>query len=371
LRVERVGFGRNVTGDGRSLGSIKSNSLAAVSRNIYFLPRTAAYGALMPRIRVSVAVVAALFLACSRDTGTTKTPDTTRSASALPAGENYLEVPGGRIWYKVSGEGTGTPLILVHGGPGFTSHYLKSAEALGDGRKVVRYDQLGGGHSSPATDTTMFTIKHFVAELEALRAHLGYEKVHLLGHSWGTILALEYYREHPEHVASLIEASPALDIPEWERHARQLVKNLPDSMQRTIAKREAEKNFEAPDYQAALMDFYGRYVWQKPVQADLDSLFATANQAIYNYMQGPSEFTITGTLKTYDATSFLKEVKVPTLFIVGEVDEANPVTVKKHAAMTPGSEYAVIPKAAHIIFWDNPAETNRVVKDFLTRVDSR
>ena len=68
---------------------------------------------------------------------------------------------------------------------------------------VVRYDQLGGGKSDRITDTTLFTIAHFVRELDLLRAHLGYSKVHLLGHSWGTILALEYYRAHPEHVASL------------------------------------------------------------------------------------------------------------------------------------------------------------------------
>lgn len=316
-------------------------------------------------------IAAALIMACSKDSPPVNNADSGPTGKALPAGESYLDVPGGRTWYKVSGDGSGTPVILLHGGPGFTSIYMKSAEALGDGRKVVRYDQLGGGNSSKTTDTTIFTIPHFVAELEALRAHLGYEKVHLLGHSWGTILGLEYYRAHPEHVASLIEASPALDIPEWERHSRELVKTLPDSMQRIIAKREAEKNFEAKDYQAALTDFYRRYVFLRPIQADMDSLFASANQQIYNYMQGPSEFTITGTLRKYDATPYLKDVKVPTLFLVGAVDEANPVTVKKQAGMAPGAEFAIIPNSAHIIFWDNPTETVRVVNDFLKRVDSK
>ncbi len=129
-------------------------------------------------------------------------------------------------------------MILLHGGPGFTSVYMKSLEQLGADRKVIRYDQLGSGNSTKVSDTAMFNIPHFVAELEALRAHLGYDKVHLLGHSWGSILGLEYYRAHPEHVASLIEASPALDVPAWEKHARDLVKTLPDSTQRVIAKRE-------------------------------------------------------------------------------------------------------------------------------------
>jgi proline iminopeptidase len=94
------------------------------------------------------------------------------------------------------------------------------------------------------------------------------------------------------------------------------------------------------------------------------------NEGIYNYMQGPSEFTITGTLKRYDATPFLKDVKVPVLFTVGEFDEADPPTVKRQAAMTPGAKVAVISGAAHIVQWDNPDETNRVVREFLKSVDS-
>jgi proline-specific peptidase len=292
------------------------------------------------------------------------------AAAALPAGENHLAVPNGKIWYKVSGSGAGTPVILLHGGPGFSSFYLKALEALGDERSVVRYDQLGSGKSDRTTDTSLFDIAHFVAELDSLRASLHYDKVHLLGHSWGTILGLEYYRAHPEHVSSLTLASAALDIPAWERNARRLVATLSDSAQKAIRVREAEKNYQAPDYQAALGEFYGKYVWLRPVQADLDSTMSTANEGIYNYMQGPSEFTITGTLKKYDGTPFLKDVKVPVLFTVGEVDEADPPTIKKHAQMTPGAKYAVIPGAAHITTWDNPAEQIRVVRDFLRSADS-
>jgi proline iminopeptidase len=292
------------------------------------------------------------------------------AAAALAPGEAQLAVDGGRIWYRVVGSGNATPAILLHGGPGYSSFYMRSMEALSADRLVVRYDQLGGGKSEKITDTAMFNIAHFVRELDSLRSHLGYDKVHLVGHSWGTILGLEYYRAHPEHVASLTLMSPALDIPTWEKNAKRLVKTLPDSLQKAIATREAEKNYKAPDYEAALGEFYGKYVWRRPVQAELDSLMATVNEGIYNYMQGPSEFTITGSLKTYDATPFLKSVKVPVLFTVGEFDEADPPTVKRHAQMTPGAKVAIIPGSAHIVQWDNPGETNRVVGDFLKSVDS-
>lgn len=103
---------------------------------------------------------------------------------------------------------------------------------------------------------------------------------------------------------------------------------------------------------------------------DLDSLMASANMGIYSYMQGPSEFTITGTLKRYDATAYLKDVTVPVLFTVGEFDEADPATVKRQAAMLRGAKVEVIPNAAHIVQWDAPDETNRVVRAFLQAADS-
>jgi proline iminopeptidase len=300
----------------------------------------------------------------------TAPPTPACAGPAMTPGEAMLPVDGGKIWYRITGTGSGTPVILLHGGPGFSSFYLKPFEDLGNDRPVVRYDQLGGGKSDRITDTTLFTIDHFVRELDSLRAYLGCDKVHLLGHSWGTILAVEYYRAHPEHVASLILGSAALDIPAWERNARRLVGTLSDSAQRAIRVREAEGRFDAPDYQAALGEFYDRYVWRHPVQADLDSTMATVNEPIYNYMQGPSEFTITGTLKRYDVTSELASIRVPTLYTVGEFDEADPPTIRRFADLTPGARVVVLAGAAHMTPWDARDENVRVVRAFLRENNS-
>jgi proline iminopeptidase len=323
-------------------------------------------------MRKMLPVLALSLAACGGD----KTPAGDSAAgpkqagAPLPSGESKLAVDGGGIWYKKSGTGTGTPVILVHGGPGVSSFYLKPLESLGDDRPVIRYDQLGSGKSGALTDTTKMTIAHFVAELDSLRASLGYDKFHLVGHSWGTILGYEYYKAHPEHVASLTFGSAALDIPTWEKNARRLVTTLSDSAQKAIKVREAEKKFDAPDYQNAINEFYGKYVWRKPVEADLDSTMKTMNEAIYGYMQGPSEFTITGTLKKYDVTSELKTIKVPTLYTVGEFDEADVPTIKRFAAMTPGAKVEVIPGSAHITTWDNPTAMIAAVRTFLRHADS-
>ena len=314
----------------------------------------------MKRNLMLAVALASLAAACGE--GKRAAPDTpaksepaAATSPALGPGEAYLAVPDGRIWYKKTGAGAGTPVILLHGGPGYNSFYLKPLEALGDDRPVIRYDQLGGGRSGPMTDTSLMTIPHFVRELDSLRAALGYDRIHLLGHSWGTILAFEYYRAHPEHVVSLTLGSAALDIPTWERNARRLVGTLSDSAQRAIRVREAEQKFDAPDYQRALEEFYGKYVWRHPVDADLDSTIKTA---------------ISGTLKTYDVTHLLPTIKVPTLYTVGQYDEADPPTIRRFASMTPGATVEVIPGAAHITTWDNSEVMVRVVRRFLRKVDA-
>jgi proline-specific peptidase len=148
------------------------------------------------------------------------------------------------------------------------------------------------------------------------------------------------------------------------------VRTLSDSAQRAIRVREAEQNFEAPDYQRALEEFYGKYVWRHPVEADLDSTITTANMRIYHYMQGPSEFTISGTLKTYDVPQLLPTIKVPTLYTVGQFDEADPPTIRRFASRTPGATVEVIPGAAHITTWDNREVMVQAVRRFLRKVDA-
>lgn len=333
--------------------------------------------------RAILALAACVLAACGRPavravpadtapaggTASAAAPAAARVDAPLAPGEARLAVDGGRIWYRVSGAGGGTPLILLHGGPGLSSFYLKPFERLGDDRPVVRYDQLGSGKSDPLADTTRYTIDHFVRELEALRAHLGYPRVHLLGHSWGTIVAVEYYRAHPERVASLTLASAFLDLPAWARNTRRLVGTLSDSAQRAVRAREADHHYEAADYQAATAEYFALYMSRRPVAADGDSIQATMNETLYEYMQGPSEFTITGTLRGYDATPWLPSIRVPTLYTVGEYDEADAATVRRFAGLTPGARVVELPGAAHLTPWDAREQSVYLVRGFLRDAD--
>ncbi|HEX9728775.1 MAG TPA: proline iminopeptidase-family hydrolase [Gemmatimonadales bacterium] len=293
-----------------------------------------------------------------------------RDGAALAPGEYTVQMPGGKVWYKIVGGGPGAPLVILHGGPGAPSYYLKPFEALADERAVIFYDQLGAGRSEHTSDTTRWTIPHFVAELDSLRRVLGLWDFHLMGHSWGTMLAAEYAFTHPDSIKSLIFASPALSTARWLADADSLVKTLPRSLQQAIARNEARSTFDAPEYQAAVGAFYERFLSRKlPWSADIDSTFNQLNTDLYGYMWGPSEFTATGTLRDFDATGSLELLQVPALFTTGEFDEALPATVRYYASLMPGSEVAVIAGAAHLTMQDNPEENIRVVREFLYRID--
>lgn len=290
----------------------------------------------------------------------------------LHPGEGFLDVHGGKIWYRVVGSGEGTPLVVIHGGPGLPSYYLKSLGELGKGRPVVFYDQLGAGHSSITTDTTLFTIDHFTNELGMLIKYLGMQKVNLYGHSWGSILAVEYALANPSTVNSLILAGPALDLSRWSSDADSLLRTLPDSTQEIIRKNEAAGTFEAPEYQMAVMQYYQMYVARKqPWSADIESTLAQMNPALYGYMDGPSEFSITGTLKNYNITSRLGEIKVPTMLVAGQYDEVLPQTLIYYRNLIPNSEFAFIPNAGHLAMNDNTSAYIDTLRGFLERVDGK
>ncbi len=298
-------------------------------------------------------------------------PRTLAAPRAMATEGSRLAVPGGTIWYRVVGGGSGTPVILLHGGPGLPSVYLKSLEALGDERAVVRYDQLGSGYSDKVQDTALFTVPHYVAELDSLRAHLGVERVHVYGHSWGSILALEYYRAHPEHVASLVLASPVLNMPAFYGNQRRLMAGVSEAAYRAAQLEEAGQPFDTAAFRAGVKEYMTRYSQRRVPPTDRDSMRKLQNLAVTTHLNGSSMFTPNGLLKDYDATGFLPKVKVPVLYVVGDSDFAGPQLAKHFAELTPRARLVAIPASGHMMMWDEPEANVAAVRSFLREVDRR
>ena len=291
------------------------------------------------------------------------------ASRALGPGEAMLPVRGGRIWYRQSGTGRGTPMVLVHGGPGAGSFYLKPFEAIGDERPIIRYDQLGAGKSDRLTDTTLMVIPRFVEELDSLRRALKIDKWIVNGQSWGTVLALEYYKAHPDHVAALVFGGSVFDWRAYARETEAWAKQMSDSGQRAIAQWKKDGIDTTRSFKAATDEFYAKFVWRRPVQADLDSTNATFGTPQYIYMQGAYEYVVTGTMKNYDQTAFLPQIKVPVLSVTGEFDEVGPKTVERHARMIPGAKFVLYKNAGHVTTWDAPDANVKDVREFARLVD--
>jgi proline-specific peptidase len=231
--------------------------------------------------------------------------------------EGFISVPGGKVWYKAVGENKNTPLLILHGGPGFSTHSMEGIEALADERMVIYYDQLGAGRSERPNDKSLWNVDRFVEELQAIRDHLGLEEVHILGHSWGTMLGASYTLTKPIGVKSIIFSSPCLSAKLWAKDQAKYRKDLPPKTQVVLDRCENEGSTDTKEYEAAMMEVYQRHVCRlDPWPETLLQSFEFSNMDVYHTMWGPSEFFATGTLKDFDVTDRLHEIEIPSLFLL-------------------------------------------------------
>lgn len=282
--------------------------------------------------------------------------------------EGFVQVPGGKIWYKIMGANAGgTPLVVIHGGPGASHDYLLPLEALADERPVIFYDQLGCGNSDRPHETSLWTIERYVEELGILCKELHLTKYHLLGQSWGGTLAAEYTLSgNPEGVKSLILSAPLISSSRWIADQRVYVNQMPEEMRKIILKCEAGEDYANPEYQSAMTEFYNRHLCRiQPYPDPLSKTFEKTNSEIYNYMWGHSEFTVNGTCKDYDISGRLGEIMIPVLLTAGEFDEAAPDTMRYFAGLIPDSKVHIFENASHSHHLESKNEYIEVVRAFL------
>jgi proline iminopeptidase len=295
------------------------------------------------------------------------------TSRAQEPGEGFVTVPGGKVWYRVVGRGDGIPLLILHGGPGSHSCRLSGLAALADERPVVFYDQLGSGRSERPEDKSLWQIERFVAELAAVRSALDLQRVHILGHSWGSTLAAEYLlTRQPAGVESVTFVGPLLSTPRWIADAERLRATLPDYVQRVLARHEQAGTTDSDEYKTASEIFYDRYLLlRKPVPYIADCDGSVFGESVYHAMWGPSEFYSTGNLRDYDRTARLGELRLPVLFLTGRYDEATPETVADFHRLVPGSEFVVLENSAHMSMLDEPEKFMSVVRSFLRKADKQ
>jgi L-proline amide hydrolase len=243
-----------------------------------------------------------------------------------------LDWEGLTTWYDVHGEpGDRLPVVLCHGGPGATHDYLLSLRALAtDGRQVVLYDQVGNGNSQHLRDAPadFWTVDLFRRELHALVEHLGWsDGYHVLGQSWGGMLAMEHALEHPPGLRSIVVADSPASISLWVAEANRLREELPTDVQDALTRHEAAGSTDSPEYREAMQVFYRRHVcrldpWPEEVVRTFDLM--DEDPTVYGTMNGPSEFHVVGTIRDrirnvqwvlLEESSHLPHVEEPERFV--------------------------------------------------------
>ena len=293
-------------------------------------------------------------------------------ASLGQSRDGFVNVPGGPVWYRIVGEGRGIPLVVLHGGPGGTSCGFQALGAMGAERRVVAYDQLGSGRSGRPADPTLWRVERFVEELHTLRKRLGLKQMHLMGQSWGGSLAAAYVlAKGTKGITSLTLSSALLSTKDWMRDAGELKKQLAEDVQDVLRRHETAGTTNDPEYRKAEGEYTRRFVRRSPPgPPDPHCAESVRNRAIYEQMWGPTEFFATGSLKDFDVTGRLGELRLPVLFLNGEFDEARPETAARYQKLVPGSRLEVIPEAAHALLGDQPARTIEVVRRFLKAAEA-
>ncbi|HEY2867903.1 MAG TPA: proline iminopeptidase-family hydrolase, partial [Gaiellales bacterium] len=243
------------------------------------------------------------------------------------AEEQRVEVTGGGVWTARLGPSEGTPILLLHGGPGAASYYMiPLAERLAEHRPTIVYDQLGCGRSDQPDDTSLWTVDRSVEEVDQVRAALGLDRCHLLGQSWGGWLSIEYMTRGATGIERLVLASTSASIPEFMAGARGLIEQLPEPHRSVLIELGDRGEYDHPDYLAAVDVFYHRHLcrmepWPEALVLSSDQM--DGNQ-VYLTMNGPTEFDVIGRLREWDRTADLGRIGVPTLVTCGRYDEITP-----------------------------------------------
>jgi len=311
--------------------------------------------------------------------------DYSNSPDQFTGGINMIPIstPQGefKVYTKRVGNNPRIRVLLLHGGPGATHELYECFDGYlpYEGIEYIYYDQLGSHYSEQPSGEELWTIDRFVDEVEQVRKALDLNKENffLLGQSWGGILAMEYALAHQENLKGLIISNMMAVVKAYNKYAKEVLgPQMPDEVFKEILQIEEKKDFENPRYEELLMTHhYTEHVLRMPLDRWPNSImrtFANLNQEVYVYMQGPSEFGITGdaTLKDWDRTKDLPKINVPTLTIGGTHDTMDPKHMEWMSGEVQNGRYLHCPDGSHLSQYDDQKTYINGIVSFLKDVDS-
>ncbi|KAF5381244.1 hypothetical protein D9757_007865 [Collybiopsis confluens] len=289
-----------------------------------------------------------------------------------------------KTWYRVVGDlkNGKRPLIALHGGPGMSHDYILPHTKLHElyGLPVIFYDQIGIGQSThlPSKPKEFWTSELFMDELENLLRFLGIsEDFDLLGSSWGGMLGIEWAaKRRPEGLKRLVLVGSPASMELWAEAQDSLIERLDESVRNALRKHEKEGTTDHPDYQAGMLVFYKKHAnrldtWPEELMRSVAS--TEEDHTVYHTMNGPSEFCISGSIKTWSVIDLLSTVEYPVLIINGEHDMAQDTAILPYFKLLPKSSFNNLVSEASAVALDpyqalRQNQTLEMIKDRSTVV---
>ncbi len=289
--------------------------------------------------------------------------------------EGKMPFKGFETYYRiVNPNGKKTPLILLHGGPGSTHNYFEVLDdiAFDDDRPLIMYDQIGCGNSYIEGHPELFNADVWMEELISLRRHLSLDEVHILGQSWGGMLAIWYAIEkQPKGVKSFILSSTLSSAKLWQKEQYRRISYMPIAMQEAIKKADETNNYTSKEYLEALNVFMESYCAGTFGDEDPECLTRPKKSGTESYIVGwgQNEFTPTGTLSHYEFTDRLHEIKEPCLVTSGQIDLCSPFIAKTMYDGIQNSAWELFAYSRHMPFVEENEKYKTVLAKWLNKND--
>jgi proline iminopeptidase len=321
-------------------------------------------------------IALAALLACRQPESRVQPSGNTPTDSIKTGGNRLIRIDGKyNVWTRKVGAGK-IKVLLLHGGPGFSHDYMECFDDFlpKEGIEIYYYDQLGCGNSDVPADTSLWNTHRYIEEVEQVRKGLGLENFYIVGHSWGSMLAMEYLDKYQSQVKGVVLSNMTASIKDYVDYTAILkTKLFTDRDLAAYDSLDRRKAYGSPQYTALLMDkLYTQVICRLPLDKWPEPLtrgFKKANQTIYLQMQGVDEFHVTGNFKNWDFWSRLPNIKIPALVLGGMYDEMNPESMKKEGRLLPNSRTYLCPQGSHMAMYDDQQPYFSTLISFLKEVD--
>jgi proline iminopeptidase len=320
--------------------------------------------------------VALLLLIASALFSQTNT-DSTRFPDSWDDGQ-YYTINGAKLW--VVSVGSGEPLIIIPGGPGgnHLGYRIFDSLSVKGNTRLIYYDAFGRGKSDTAKNTKEYTISRDVEDIEGLRKALKLEKLSLLGHSYGSLVAQSYALKYGQHVSHLIIANGFHSGVMWQENDdnsnHEIKTNYPEVWKDLMAARKKGAISSSDNHQ----EIYGQVPYGFLYAYNPDKFIGRGkrkpypnpfNTKLYYQMVGPDgDFKVTSDIGRYDVRAKLKTLKMPVLIIAGRYDRvAVPWMQVKYKKYCPQAQFVMYEKSGHNPQVEEPEKEFPLIVEFLKK----